>query len=477
MKMSANRSSVVLGCAESEVVVLVVPRSPQRSLTRKPGRTTNCRRHLGWRAREVDSHRRRLPAAQPRKRGAMEVVHARCAGLDVHKKSVYGCVICFEANGEKRQEKRSFGTVTADLLSLADWLRQHEVTHVVMEATGVYWRPVWAILEGQFELMLVNPHHVKAIPGRKTDAKDCEWIAELLQHGLVRGSFVPPTDIQDLRDLTRYRVELTQAQNRVANRIQKLLEQANVKLSSVASDTLGVSGQRMIEAMIAGEQDPERLADLAQRRLRQRIPELQLALQGRVRDHHRFLLKEFLDEWRALGTRIQRIEEEIDRRIVPFEEAVALWQSIPGMDHVTACNLVAELGVNMGQFPSAQHLASWAGLCPGNNESAGKRRSGATRDGNKWLRRTLCQAAWAVTRKKDCYLAAQFRRLAARRGIKRAVMAVAHTMLIIAYTMLKTGRSYHELGGNYLEQINKDQLQRYFVKRLQKLGLTVTVAP
>jgi transposase len=407
----------------------------------------------------------------------MEVVHARCAGLDVHKKSVYGCVICCETNGEKRQEKRSFGTVTADLLSLADWLRQHEVTHVVMEATGVYWRPVWAILEGQFELILVNPHHVKAIPGRKTDAKDCEWIAELLQHGLVRGSFVPPTEIQDLRDLTRYRVELTQAQNRVANRIQKLLEQANIKLSSVASNALGVSGQRMIEAIIAGEEDAERLANLAQKRLRQRIPELQLALEGRVRDPHRFLLQEFLDEWRALGARIRRIEEEIDRRIVPFEEAVTLWQSIPGMDRVTACNLVAELGVNMAQFPSAQHLASWAGLCPGNNESAGKRMSGATRDGNKWLRRALCQAAWAVTRKKDCYLSSQFRRLAARRGTKRAVMAVAHTMLIIAYTMLKTGRSYHELGGNYLEQINKDQLQRYFVKRLQKLGLTVTVEP
>jgi transposase len=407
----------------------------------------------------------------------MEVVHARCAGLDVHKKSVYGCVICCEANGEKRQEKRSFGTMTADLLKLADWLREHGVTHVVMEATGVYWRPVWAILAGQFELILVNPHHVKAIPGRKTDAKDCEWIAELLQHGLVRGSFVPPTEIQDLRDLTRYRVELTQAQNRVANRIQKLLEQANIKLSSVASNALGVSGQQMIEAMIAGEEDSERLADLAQKRLRHRIPELQLALQGRVRDHHRFLLREFLDEWRALGARIQRIEEEIDRRIAPFEEAVTLWRSIPGMDRVTACNLVAELGVNMAQFPSAQHLASWAGLCPGNHESAGKRMSGATRDGNKWLRRTLCQAAWAVTRKRDCYLSAQFRRLAARRGIKRAVMAVAHTMLIIAYTMLKTGRSYHELGGSYLEQINKDQLQRYFVKRLQKLGLTVTVAP
>jgi len=407
----------------------------------------------------------------------MDVVHARCAGLDVHKKSVYACVICSEANGEKRQEKRSFGTVTAALLSLADWLREHAVTHVVMEATGVYWRPVWAVLEGQFELTLVNPHHVKAIPGRKTDAKDCEWIAELLQHGLVRGSFVPPTEIQDLRDLTRYRVELTQAQNRVANRIQKLLEQANIKLSSVASNALGVSGQHMIEAIIAGVEDPERLADLAQRRLRGKIPELQLALEGRVREHHRFLLREFLDEWTALGTRIRRIEEEIDRRMVPFEEAVTLWQSIPGMDRVTAYNLVAELGVNMAQFPSPQHLASWAGLCPGNNESAGKRMSGTTRNGNKWLRRTLCQAAWAVTRKKDCYLSAQFRRLAARRGIKRAVMAVAHTMLIIAYTMLKTGRTYHELGGGYLERVNADQLQRYYVKRLQKLGLTVTVAP
>jgi transposase len=407
----------------------------------------------------------------------MEVVHARCAGLDVHKKSVYGCVICCEARGEKRQEKRSFGTMTADLLSLADWLREHKVTHVVMEATGVYWRPVWAILEGQFELLLVNPHHVKAIPGRKTDAKDCEWLAELLQHGLVRGSFVPPTEIQDLRDLTRYRVELTQAQNRVANRIQKLLEQANVKLSSVASNALGVSGQQMIEAIIAGQENSAQLAQLARGKLKSKIPQLEQALEGRVRDHHRFLLKEFLEEWRALGTRIRRIEEEIDRCIAPFEEAVRLWQSIPGMDRVTACNLVAELGVNMAQFPSAQHLASWAGLCPGNNESAGKRRSGTTRDGNKWLRRTLCQAAWAVTRKKDCYLSAQFRRLAARRGMKRAVMAVAHTMLIIAYSMLKTGRSYHELGGNYLEQINKDQLQRYFVKRLQKLGLTVTVAP
>ncbi len=306
-----------------------------------------------------------------------------------------------------------------------------------MEATGVYWRPIWAVLQGHFELLLVNPHHIKVIPGRKTDTKDCEWIADLLQHGLVRGSFVPPTDIQDLRDLTRYRAELKQAQCTVANRIQKLLEQANIKLSSVASNALGVSGRRMIEAIIAGEDNPEHLAALAKKRLKEKIPELRLALQGYVRDHHRFLLREFLDEWNTLAERISRVEQEIDRRIAPYEHAVTLWQSIPGMDRVTACNLVAELGVNMAQFPSAQHLTAWAGLCPGNNESAGKRMSGTTRPGNKWLRRTLCQSAWAVTRKKDCYLSAQFRRLAARRGVKRAVMAVAHSMLIIAYTMLK----------------------------------------
>ena len=407
----------------------------------------------------------------------MQVVHSCCAGLDVHKKSVYACVIRCDADGRKHQQIRSFSTMTQDLLALGDWLKEAGATHVAMEATGVYWRPVWAVLEGQFELLLVNPHHIKVIPGRKTDARDCEWIADLLQHGLLRGSFVPPTEIQDLRDLTRYRTELTQAQNRVANRIQKLLEQANVKLSSVASNTLGLSGRRMIEAMIAGEENPEKLADLAQRALRKKIPELRLALSGKVRNHHRFMLKEYLDEWTALGTRISRIELEIKRRIVPFERAVTLWQSIPGIDWVTASNLAAEIGVNMGQFPSPQHLASWAGLCPGNNESAGKRMSGKTRDGNQWLRRTLCQAAWAVTRKKDCYLSAQFRRIAARRGMKRAVMAVAHSMLVIAYHMLKTDRAYKELGGTYLERINKDQLQRYYLKRLQRLGLTVTIQP
>jgi len=406
----------------------------------------------------------------------MQVVYARCAGLDVHKKTVSACISVCEGEN-KQQQTRVFGTFTGDLLALADWLKEQGVTHVAMEATGVYWRPVWAMLEGQLELMLVNPQHIKAVPGRKTDAKDCEWIADLLQHGLLKGSFVPPSPIQDLRDLTRYRAELRQSQNRVANRIQKFLEQANLKLSSVASNTLGVSGRQILEAIIAGQDDPKQLAQLARGRLKNKIPQLEQALEGRVREHHRFMLEQYLDEWEDLGERIARMEAEIDQRIRPFEGVVALWQSVPGVDWVTACNLVAEIGVDMNQFPTDRHLASWAAVCPGNHESAGKRMSGRTRDGNKWLRRSLCQAAWAVSRQKDCYLSAQFKRLAARRGVKRAVLAVAHSMLIIGYHMLKTGQNYHELGGDYLERINKDQLQRYYLKRLQKLGLKVTVEP
>jgi transposase len=407
----------------------------------------------------------------------MQVVYVRCAGLDVHKKTVSACVSICEAGGTKWQQTRVFGTFTQDLLMLADWLKECGVTHIAMEATSVYWRPVWAVLEGQFEQMLVNPQHIKAVPGRKTDTKDCEWIADLLQHGLLKGSFVPPTPIQDLRDLTRYRAELRQSQNRVANRIQKLLEQANLKLSSVVSNTLGVSGRHMLEAVIAGYDDPQQLAELARGRLKAKIPQLKQALEGRVREHHRFLLAEYLNEWDALGDRIRRIEAEIDTRVRPFESAATLWQTLPGVERVTACNLVAEIGVDMNQFPTAQHLASWAALCPGNHESAGKRKSGKTRNGNKWLRRSLCQAAWAATRTKDCYLSAQFKRLAARRGVKRALMAVAHSMLIIGYHMLKTGQGYRELGGTYLEQINKDQLQRYLVKRLQRLGLRVSLEP
>lgn len=407
----------------------------------------------------------------------MQLMYPRCAGLDVHKKTVSACVSIGESAPTRRRQVRMFGTFTRDLLALADWLKEQGVTHVAMEATGVYWRPVWAVLEGQFEQMLVNPQHIKAVPGRKTDTRDCEWIADLLQHGLLKGSFVPPTPIQDLRDLTRYRAELRQSQNRVANRIQKFLEQANLKLSSVASNALGVSGRQILAAILSGEEDARQLAQLARGKLRDKIPQLEQALEGRVRDHHRFLLAEYLDEWESLGERVRRAEAEIDKQIRPFEAAVTLWQTMPGVDRVTACNLVAEIGVNMKQFPTAQHLASWAALCPGNHESAGKRKSGKSRNGNKWLRHSMCQAAWAVTRKKDCYLSAQFKRLAVRRGVKRAVMAVAHSMLVIGYHMLNTGRAYQELGGNYFDQINKTRVQRSLVKRLESFGLKVTIEP
>jgi transposase len=407
----------------------------------------------------------------------MQVLYARCAGLDVHSKTVSVCVSVCETGAKKRQQVRAFSTFTRDLLEMADWLKRERVTHVAMEATGVYWRPVWAVLEDQFEQMLVNPQHMKAVPGRKTDTKDCEWIADLLQHGLLKGSFVPPTPIQDLRDLTRYRAQLRQDQGRAANRIQKLLEQANLKLSSVASNALGVSGRRILKEIISGEVDPERLAQLARGALKNKIPQLMQALEGRVREHHRFLLAKFLREWDWYEEEIASLDHRIEEQIRPFAFAVAFWQTIPGISQVTAWSLVAEIGVRMEQFPSAQHLASWAALCPGNHESAGKRKSGKTRDGNKCLRRSLCQAAWCATRKKDCYLASQFRRLGARRGLKRAIIAVAHSMLEIGYHMLKTNQGYRELGGNYLDRIHKESLQRYHVKRLQNLGFAVTLDP
>jgi transposase len=407
----------------------------------------------------------------------MQVMYPRCAGLDVHCKTVSVCVSVCEAPARKRQQVRMFSTFTHDLLEMAEWLKEQGVTHVAMEATGVYWRPVWAVLEDQFEQMLVNPQHMKAVPGRKTDTKDCEWIADLLQHGLLKGSFVPPTPIQDLRDLTRYRAQLRQSQGRAANRIQKLMEQANLKLSSVATNALGVSGRRMLKAIIGGEVDPEQLARLARGTLKNKIAELMQALEGRVREHHRFLLSRFLREWEWYEEEITALDQRIERQIDPFESALTLWQTMPGVSRVTACTLVAEIGVRMEQFPSAQHLASWAALCPGNHESAGKRKSGKTREGNKWLRRSLCQAAWCATRKKDCYLASQFRRLAGRRGLKRAILAVAHTMLVIGYHMLKTNQGYRELGANYLDRIHKESLQRYHVRRLQNLGFAVTLEP
>ncbi len=407
----------------------------------------------------------------------MDVLHSRCCGLDVHQKTVAACILVCEKSGRKNKEVCTFGTWTKDLERLAKWLSVRKVTHVAMEATGVYWRPVWAVLVGRFELLLVNAQHIKAVPGRKTDVKDSEWIADLLQHGLLRGSFVPPQDVQDLRDLTRYRAQLTQERTTVTNRIQKLLEQANIKLGSVASDVMGVSGQQMLRAILEGETNPNNLAKMARKRLRNKIPELRLALQGKIREHHQDMLRRLMKHWSFLGDEIVSLDEEIKRRMCFFEKAVALWQTIPGINELTAWNLVAEIGVNMDQFPSSQHLASWAGLCPGNNESAGKRKSGHTRYGAPWLKRALSQAAWAASHTKDTYFSAQYRRLAARRGKKRAIIAVAHSLLTVVYSMLKNDSTYQELGGTYFEQLHADRHRRYLVNRLEALGFQVNLAP
>jgi transposase len=308
----------------------------------------------------------------------MDVVHRRCCGIDVHKESVAACVLVWEESGHIRKDKRVFGTMTRQLRELAAWLQQHEVTHVAMEATGVYWEPVWNMLEGQFQLLLINPEHYKGLRGKKTDLKDGEWIGELLQHGLLSGSFVPPAEIRALRELTRYRATLAQERVRVFSRIQKVLEDANIKLASVASDVLGLSGRTMLSAMIGGEERPEKLAAMAQGKLRAKLPQLRLALEGQVQEHHRFLLQELLDHVRYVESKLTGVDQDIAQRMLPFSEAVARWKTIPGVDQVTAWSLVAEIGTNVDQFPSPQQLASWAGVCPGNNERAGKRKSGKT---------------------------------------------------------------------------------------------------
>jgi transposase len=407
----------------------------------------------------------------------MDTLYPDCAGLDVHKDTVVVCVRHHRPKGRVHQEVRTFSTMTRDLLALSDWLVAEGVTHAAMESTGVYWRPVHNLLEGRCELLLVNAQHMKQVPGRKTDVKDCEWIAQLLQHGLLRGSFVPPQPIRELRELTRQRTQMVGQKASVANRIQKVLEDANLKLGSVASDVLGKSGRAMLAALIAGETDPAKLADLALRRLRQKIPQLQLALTGRVTEHHRFLFKLLLDEVTALEGFIARLETRIEEVMVPFAEAVQRLMTIPGIDRCAAEKVIAEIGTDMKVFASAHHLASWAGLSPGNNESAGKQRSGRTTKGNQWLRTTLVQAGWAASHQRNCYLAAQYRRLAGRRGKKRALVAVAHSLLVIIYYMLSRGTTYQELGANHFDHTNKERLTRHLIKRLESLGNEVTVKP
>jgi transposase len=406
----------------------------------------------------------------------MQVLYPRCSGLDVHKATIAACVLVADGQTKQKHLLRC-RTMTRDLLALADWLAGFGVTHVAMESTGVYWKPIWNVLEGRFELLLINAQHFKAVPGRKTDMKDCEWLAQLLQHGLLRGSFVPPTMLRDLRDLNPNRAILVQQRATVSNRIEKVLEDANIKLGTVASHVLGQSGRAMLHAMSTGEEDADKLAEMARAKLRNKIPELRVALTGTVRNHHRFALKQWLQQLEAVEKQIAEFETEIDLRNRPFEEAVELLISIPGVDRITACALVAEIGTNMGQFPTAQHLASWAGVCPGNQESAGKRLSGTTRKGNPWLRRVLCQAAWAASHTKNTYLSAQYHRLAARRGKKRAIIAVAHSILVIAYHLLARGEKYRDKGSDYFDRINSEGLKRHLVKRLESLGHKVKLEP
>jgi transposase len=407
----------------------------------------------------------------------MDILHPHCAGLDVHKDTVVACVRHCTPQGKVTQQTRTFPTHTTALLSLLDWLQAEAVSHAAMESTGVYWKPVFHLLEGHLELLLVNAHHVKQVPGRKTDVKDAAWLAELLQHGLLRASFVPPAPIRDLRDLTRQRTSLAKEKATTANRIQKVLEDANIKLASVATDILGESSRAMLRALIAGATDPEQLADLARRRLRAKIPQLQLALQGRVTDHHRFLLQLHLEHVEHLEALMGRLSARIEELLAPFAEAAERLQTIPGISERLAEMLVAEIGTDMSRFPTAEHLASWAGMCPGNDESAGKRRSGRIPPGNRWLKQALIQAAWAASHTKDTYLSAQYHRLARRRGRKRAAVALGHTLLVIVYYVLRRGVEYQELGANYLDDLASDRLTKQLVRRLERLGHKVTLEP
>lgn len=407
----------------------------------------------------------------------MEILYARCAGLDVHKESVSACVLTPGSEGEPLKEIRQFGTTTGELRQLRDWLSAHGVTHAAMESTGVYWKPVFNILESGCELILVNARHIKQVPGRKTDKADCCWIASLLRHGLLEASFVPEPQVRELRDLCRMRTTLVRECVQVGNRLRKVLEDANVKLDSVATDALGVSGRSMIGALIEGTEDAMELAELARGRLRAKLPELQRALEGTVTPHHRFVLRELMRQLDFLEQQVGRFEEQIHSVMPPFEWAAALLTTMPGVDRTAACALIAEIGVDMQRFASSRHLASWAGLCPGNNESAGKRRSGKSHRGNRWIKGLMTEIAWAATRTKNSYSAAQYRKLAGHRGKKRALVAVANSLLQAAWHMLTHRQPYQDLGPHYLSRLNQKQLERSLVRRLQALGHNVILQP
>ena len=409
----------------------------------------------------------------------MDTVFAKGAGLDVHQKFITVGVRCRLDTGKLFAEVRSVGTMTRDLLALADYLEALGVTPVALESTGVLWKPVWNILEGRFRLTLVNPRQVQQVPGRKSDVSDAEWIAQWLQCGLLHGSFVPPRALRELRDLTRFRAQLSSEQTRLGNRIHKVLEDANIKLGAVASDILGKSGRAMLRALIGGEHDPGKLADLAEGRLRAQIPELKLALEGHFTAHHRLLVEQLLGHLDELEEHVEELSGRIAEQLRPLlsDERLKRLDAIAGVNRTTIENVVAEIGVDMAVFPDEHHLSSWAGICPGTEASAGKRLRSRTTRKNRWLRRALTEAAWAAGRTKNSYLGAQYRRLAPRRGKKRALLAVGHSVLVIFDHMLKHNVDYQDLGVDYFDRWDPERLRRYLVKRLERLGYQVSLAP
>jgi transposase len=406
----------------------------------------------------------------------MEVIHSRCAGLDVHKQTVVACVR-IAGNRRPVQEVRSFATTTAGLLALADWLDSVGVEHVAMEATGAYWKPVWHVLDGHFQLLLANAAHVKNVPGRKTDINDAMWLADLLAHGLIRASFVPPTPVQDLRALVRTRKQFVRERSAHIQRIEKLLEDANLKLSVVLSDIVGTSGRAVLQAIVDGHHDPQYLASLVSARVKATRSEILESLRGYIRPHHRFMLKLHLEHINTIDAAIGAIEQEVGHGLDSFRQAAQLLSTIPGLSNVSAHTVVAEIGIDMSRFATPAHLRSWSCLCPRNDESAGKRRSTRLRPGGNWLKTTLVQAAWAAIKVKGSYLQALFRRLSPRRGAKKAIVAVAASMLTAIWHMLRDGTAWNDLGADYFDRSNPKKTATRLIRRLHQLGYTVTATP